>query len=40
MKKQGVDRGDNSRFVKEVRPSNTPSSSDSKEFVCKLVLKK
>ena len=27
-----MDRGDYSRYVKEVRPSNTPSSRDSIEF--------
>ena len=40
MKKQGVDRGDYSRIVNEVRPSNTPSSRDSIEFEFKYVLKK
>ena len=37
---KGVDRGDCSRYVKEVRPSNTPSSRDSIEFELKPVLKK
>ena len=37
---KGVDRGDYSSLVKEVRPSNTPSSRDSIEFECKDVLKK
>ena len=37
---KGVDRGDYSRLVKEMRPSNTPSSRDSMEFECKDVLKK
>ena len=31
---------DHSRYVKEVRPSNTPSSRDSMEFEYKYVLKK
>ena len=35
-----VNRGDYSRYVKEVRPSNTPSSRDSMEFEFKDVLKK
>ena len=35
-----MDRGDYSRYVKEVRPSNTPSSRDSIEFEFKSVLKK
>ena len=35
-----MDRGDYSRFVKEVRPSNTPSSRDSMEFEFKSVLNK
>ena len=37
---KGVDRGDYSRLVKEVRASNTPSSRDSMEFELKSVLKK
>ena len=36
---KGVDRGDYSRVVKEVRPSNTPSSRDSIEFLYRSVLK-
>ena len=40
MRNKGVDRGDYSRNVKEVRPSNTPSSRDSMEFEYKSVLKK
>ena len=35
-----VDRGDYSRYFKEVRASNTPSSRDSIEFEYKTVLKK
>ena len=35
-----MDRGDYSRYVKEVRASNTPSSRDSIEFEFKDVLKK
>ena len=37
---KGVDREDYSRYAKEVRASNTPSSRDSMEFDCKDVLKK
>ena len=37
---KGVDREDYSRYVKEVRASNTPSSRDSIEFKNKDVLKK
>ena len=37
MKNKG---GDYSRYVKEVRTSNTPSSRDSIEFELKPVLKK
>ena len=35
-----MDRGDYSRLVKELKPSNTPSSRDSIEFEFKSVLKK
>ena len=35
-----MNRGDYSRYSKEVRPSNTPSSRDSIEFEFKDVLKK
>ena len=37
---KGVDRGDYSRYVKELRASNTPSPRDSIEFENKYVLKK
>ena len=37
---KGVNRGDYSRVVKEVRPPNTPSSRDLMEFEYKSVLKK
>ena len=35
-----MDRGDYSRYVKEVRASNTPSPRDSIEFENKVVLNK
>ena len=33
---KGVDRRDYSRYVKEVRPSNTPSPRDSREFESRM----
>ena len=32
-----MDRGYYSRYVKEVRPSNTPLSRDLREFDCKFI---
>ena len=40
MKNKEVDRGDYSRYTKEVRTSNTPSPRDSIEFKYRNALKK
>ena len=40
QRKGGVDRGNYSRLVKEMRPSNTPLPRDKIQFEFKLKMKK